>query len=607
MIRRQTVESAKKSPSGPRPVSGRRKWCFRVAAVSLPLAALVVAELILIWAGFGEDLGLVQSAGDGAHAEVFRFNPHVDQAYYGATDLSGPEPRPFVLPRPVGTFRIVVIGGSTVEGFPYPSELAFPRFLEILLRAQQPDREVEVLNAGITAINSFSEADLVKQSMASDPNLIIVYTGHNEFVGPGGVGSTSGGVSPRWSPALYALRGTRTFQTIAHALRPRVNEDRELFDQLPGDLKIPLGGVKFRRAEDWLRSNIQRIVAVAVESRVPLLLLTPVTNLRHQRPMQSLSRVELTAGELSRWRESFEKGEKMRADGQFAEALEDFESARVIDDGNALLEFRQAQCFEGLERWEDARAAYQAACDLDACRFRAPASFARIIEECAAAAQGGDVHFLDTAAIFADGTPHRIPGSESFVEHVHFTCEGNWRMAAILAEHITQHILGRSWRTELVPGESEREGLCGVIPQDHLTALSLILRMLQRPPLNQAADVGEQVEATRLELRRRFAGLSPAEQDIFADSSVDKRPTRLIGALFARCALSGMDGEAGALLRHGVIRQPWRTDLVISLAEWEFRHDNHTQAKNLLDSAAKWKPDSPRAARLRERLAGPGR
>jgi tetratricopeptide (TPR) repeat protein len=463
-----------------------------------------------------------------------------------------------------------------------------------------------VLNAGITAINSFSEADLVDEALACQPDLIIVYTGHNEFVGPGGVGSTSGGVSPRLSPALYALRRTRTYQTIASRVRPH-GENRELLDQLPGDLKIPFGSPKFHRAEDCFRSNIERIVQVAGRAGVSLLLTTPVSNLRHQGPMQSLSREGLTTEELAAWHKSFEQGEVLRAAGHLDEALEEFEKSQAIDAGHALLTFRRAQCLEGLGRWDDARTAYQRACDLDACRFRAPGSFARIVEECAEGAHSGKVYFLDSAAIVARGIPHEIPGNETFLEHVHFTYDGNWRMAAILAETIVQQILSRSWRQDLLPDEAERDRLCGVIPQDHLTALSLILIMLERPPLNQSADVDEQIETMRAGLRRHFAGLAPAEREIFSDLSLEKLQSDLIGALYARYSLSGLEAEAAALLRRAVIREPWRTELVISLAEWEFRHGQRAEAENLLDQAREWKPDSARAARLREQLAGTGR
>jgi hypothetical protein len=593
---------AKTPPSQPvvRRLSFRRKWCFRLLAMSLPLAGLVLIELGLRWASVGMDLGLVESVGDGAPAQTFRFNPWTDQAYYGATDLSGPEPRPFMLPKPEGTFRIVVVGGSTVVGFPYPSDLAFPRFLEILLSQQGLNRKFEVLNAGITAINSFSEADLVEQAVACEPDLILVYTGHNEFVGPGGVGSKFGGVSPRWSAALFAARRTRLYQIL---LGGRGTPDnRPLDEQLPGDLKIPLGSGKFRAAEDCLRSNLNRMVDVAIRARTPLLLTTPITNLRHQYPMQSLSREGLTNRELSGFQDELGRGEELLAAEKYDAALRAFDRARAIDDGFALLAFRRGQCLESLERWDEALVEYQSACDLDACRFRAPSSFARIFEDCAAGARTATVHFLDTAAQFARATPHGIPGRESFLEHVHFTYAGNWHLAEILAEDITLQILKESWRADRVPAEAVRDDLCGVLPQDHLMAETMILMMFERPPLNQADDAALQQEQMRSRLHRRFFRLSPNEREVFGDLSTEMMQADVLGSLFARYAAAGMNAEEGDLLRRAAVRQPWRFELVFPLAQWEFQQGHIERAQTALGQALKWKPDAPAACQLRERL-----
>src|SRR5260370_104982 len=100
-----------------RRLSWRKKWAFRILAMSFPLAVLTVAELILNWMGVAKDLRLIQPVGKGAPSGMVRFNPDTDQTYFSATNLGGPEPRPFMLPKPAGTFRIVVVGGSTVFGF----------------------------------------------------------------------------------------------------------------------------------------------------------------------------------------------------------------------------------------------------------------------------------------------------------------------------------------------------------------------------------------------------------------------------------------------------------------------------------------------------------
>jgi lysophospholipase L1-like esterase len=586
-------------------MSGRRIWCFRIIALCLPFAALALVELALGWAGVGRDLRLVEPAGNGVRADAFRFNPRVDQAYYGPTGLDGPEPRPFLIPKPTGTFRIVVVGASTVVGFPYPSELAFPRLLEHALRAQGLPRDFEVLNAGITAINSFGEADLVEQAVASQPDLIVVYTGHNEFVGPGGVGSKSGGVPASFYPALLACRRTRTYQLLAHGLGLQKPDDRQLLEQLPGDLNIPLGGEKFRRAEDSFRSNLQRIVGTAVRARVPLLLTTPVVNLRHQSPLQSLPREGLTSGERETFEQALHLGEELLTAGRPADALEALDQAWKIDHGFALVAFRRGQALEGLDRLDEARAAYQSSCDLDACRFRAPGSFANIIAQVAADARSNLVDFHDTASLFAGTAPRGIPGDESLLEHVHFSYSGNWRLALILAEHIARKVLGEAWRVEYVPDEAARDRLCGVIPQDQLVAESLVLMMLARPPLNQGADALAQFARMRTDVRRIHDGLPPREQEVFGDLSLEKMQLDLIGELFGRYEPLGMDDEAGQLLRRGVVRQPWRADWLCLLAEWEFRHGDEDEALRHLDQAETWNPGSPLAARWRASLNRP--
>jgi tetratricopeptide (TPR) repeat protein len=584
-------------------ISRRRRWCFRLVALVLPLAGLGAIEGVLRWTGSGADLTLVERSPPG----VCRFNPHVDSAYYGLTDLSGPEPRPFLLPKPAGTFRIVVVGGSTVQGFPYAPELAFPRFVEYLLRQQSADRQIEVLNAGITAINSFAEADLVEEALHCDPDLIVVYTGHNEFVGPGGVGSAFGGVPPRWSPFVIALRRTRTYQVLAGGLTAKLPPQRELMDELPGDLKIEMASDKFRRAERHLHDNLERMIEVCVRARIPLLLTSPITNLRHQSPMESLSSSGLAPGARDEWREAVERGAELAESGKVQEALAAYDLALERDAGHALTVYRRAQCLERLDRWDEALLAYERAADLDACRFRAPSTFRRIIENAAGAAHSDSVRFVDTFGEFSHGIPHEIPGNESFLEHVHFTYDGNWRLAVILAKEIAARYLHITWNPDLVPADAERDALCGVTPQDHLVAASLVLTMLERPPLKQGADVRLQVAAVSSDLPARLGRLAPVEQEVFGDLSLQQMQSDLVGALLARYATRRLDREEVELLRRAIKRQPWRADWHVSLAQWEFGHGNIEAALQNLDEAVKWDPASARAEVLRDQIERRGR
>ena len=281
-----------------------------------------------------------------AAAGTYRLNPHADRAYFGPMDVLGPEPRPFLLPKPKGLYRILVVGGSTVAGFPYPFELAMPRQLEVVLQQQSPDRQFEVLNAGITAINTHSEVDVVRQGLACEPDLIIVHSGHNEFYGPGGEASTASGFAPRLYPLLQILRRQRLFQLGESCVyRP---PKRHLLETLPADIAIPLDGPVFARARESYEAHLREMVALATQARIPILLTTVPSNLRDQSPMHSLSRPHLTEQQQREQAERQKAAAHHFSYGEFDEALAVLKTARQFDPTSAILAYREAQCLEML-------------------------------------------------------------------------------------------------------------------------------------------------------------------------------------------------------------------------------------------------------------------
>ena len=52
-----------------------------------------------------------------------------------------------------------------------------------------PDKTVEVINLGISAVNSYTLFDQVDEIIEQKPDAILIYAGHNEFYGALGVGS----------------------------------------------------------------------------------------------------------------------------------------------------------------------------------------------------------------------------------------------------------------------------------------------------------------------------------------------------------------------------------------------------------------------------------
>jgi len=52
-----------------------------------------------------------------------------------------------------------------------------------------PNKNIEVINTGITAVNSYTLWDLTDDIIEQKPDLVIIYAGHNEYYGALGVGS----------------------------------------------------------------------------------------------------------------------------------------------------------------------------------------------------------------------------------------------------------------------------------------------------------------------------------------------------------------------------------------------------------------------------------
>ena len=105
------------------------------------------------------------------------------------------------------TVRIVVLGESAAMGDPLVQYSA-PRLLDIMLNDAAGPVRFEVINAAMTAINSWIIADIATELERLAPDIVLLYIGNNEVVGPYGPGSVFGTGTPAWITALR-VRATR--------------------------------------------------------------------------------------------------------------------------------------------------------------------------------------------------------------------------------------------------------------------------------------------------------------------------------------------------------------------------------------------------------------
>ena len=91
-------------------------------------------------------------------------------------------PATFPILKGATTIRVFALGGSTTQGQPYRTETAFAKWLTLRLQAAVPNRHFEVINCGGISYASYRVAAILNEVLGYSPDLILLYTGHNEFL-----------------------------------------------------------------------------------------------------------------------------------------------------------------------------------------------------------------------------------------------------------------------------------------------------------------------------------------------------------------------------------------------------------------------------------------
>jgi hypothetical protein len=112
-----------------------------------------------------------------------------EKHYWFVTDEQGFPPvarmgHHYLVQKPADVFRVIILGGSTVEGLGVNSPLqSLPSKLQLLLEREfsQSSKQVEVINGGISGFTSDLEyLKLLTDFLRFEPDLVIAYDGWND-------------------------------------------------------------------------------------------------------------------------------------------------------------------------------------------------------------------------------------------------------------------------------------------------------------------------------------------------------------------------------------------------------------------------------------------
>lgn len=439
----------KKATLKVKPAMSKRKKAvlFRLIAILLPFVLLMVLEIILRIAGYGDDYRVFLEDKSGNYLYL---NPQIGKKYFtseknstvGAAD-------PFRKIKDSSVYRIFVLGESTSAGFPYLYNGTFPRVLKYRLERAFPDKNIEMINLSLTAVNSYTLLDLTEAVTEQQPDAILIYVGHNEYHGTLGVASTSSfGTNGFLIRTLLYCKKFKVVQLVLNVANKfkknntaLTNPDRTLMERMASGQKVPLGSKLYEEGIRQFDTNLNAILQDFNEHHIPVFIGNLVSNRKDLKPfISSLNSSKYQA----EWKTYFEKGVAAYNVNDTIQSYTNLTRANQVDSSYALCHYLLGNIAYHKGNYVKAYQYYLIAKELDNLRFRAPEVFNDIIKK--RAGQYQNVTLVDIKTEFENESPHRILGKELFLEHVHPNLEGYFLMAGAYYNALeSKRVIGADW------------------------------------------------------------------------------------------------------------------------------------------------------------------
>ena len=530
-----------------------KRRLFIVISVLLPLMVLAGIEVLLRWSGFGGYEPIFKEIGETPRGKLIVSHQAGAREFFFANPA-----RPgfsaqyaFYSPKPADTVRIVLVGGSAIKGFPQTRRFAASAFLKEMLGDVWPERTVEVINLGTTAVASFPVRELLEQALEYEPDLVIVYSGHNEFYGAYGVASINqAGSTPRMLELQYQIRELAIMQALSRFMHYLGGARApSLMEAMVGQDYVEADSWKREAASNLLYAHVGSMIAMCDQRDVPVLVCTLPTNERDLAPIGSDRAVDDQEAVIATAMSSYNE-----------------EPDRVIDELSSVLHQRpdhaRAHFYIGKAYFVagdtvQARHHFQRARDLDPMPWRATSALQQSIRR---AAQEQGASLCDVEDEFRRHSPGGSIGRELMDDHVHPSLRGQALLARTIVESLTTRTDALSVsreRYDALPDWQVYTRRLGYNPYDHY-AVAHTLRTLFSIPFMHASnpDGLRRFNKVALELESR---MRPEVRDIVREwqkpeSHIDgKQP---VSGMVARELLRvGRNEEAMALFdvaRHSV-------------------------------------------------------
>lgn len=400
MAKKSTKETPQRASLSP-----KKKVLFYGITFSIPVLFFLILELVLRSVNYLGNTELFMDPNIPTN-EYLIPNPNFAARYFFYTKtVPNPSTDVFLKNKPSDGFRVFAMGGSSAAGYPYGFNGTYSRVVNDVLQDAMPDKTVEVVNVGISAISSYTLFDQVDEIIAQKPDAILIYAGHNEFYGALGVGSNENlGGFPGFVRFYLKLQRFKTFMFLrtmivdtgiwfSETFSSTAPTTGTLMERIVDSRSIELDSPEYQLAMIQFRSNLETITSKFEAKGVPVYIGSVASNLKDHAPF-----VNITDGKQPPAQEVFDEAKKVYLNRDLEQAAQKFTLAK----------------------------------DLDGLKFRAPSEINQIISE--TAQEFDNAYYVPVKEKLTDYTEDGTIGFELMLEHLHPNQQGYFIIGKTFSE-----------------------------------------------------------------------------------------------------------------------------------------------------------------------------
>jgi len=269
------------------------KW-FNILLIVIPILFFVLLEAGLRMFNYGKDDRIWIDISQ----DMQILNPEIGCRYFFTTKNLPFSVESFIYKeKKENSFRVFVLGASSAAGYPYLSSASFSKFIRKKLEILYPQKVIEVANFSMSAINSYTIRDFMPELLQKQPDLILIYLGHNEYYGALGVGSLESLGSSRFMVNttlwLNKFKTVELLRNIVKALSGMFASESNItggtmMAQLAKDKLIEYKSDIYWDGINQFQGNLRDILSMCKEANVPVIASTIASNLKDQKPFVSV-------------------------------------------------------------------------------------------------------------------------------------------------------------------------------------------------------------------------------------------------------------------------------------------------------------------------------